>query len=526
MAWGTGLTTVKGFAFMNCYALTAADLGDSIQSIGNSAFYACSALEDVDLGESLIAIDTLAFSACTSLKTITMPDTVEGMGTDVFSGCTALESVKLSDGLKDLPAYTFNECSSLVDVTMPQYVSTIGTRCFYLCSSLETVQLPFSMIAIGDAAFGHCTSLKGIQLPMALSYVGYFAFNGCTSLTSVEFPPNLTYFTGGCFYDCTGLTELVFPEATTYVDDDAFAGCTGVRKIVFTGSLPTILGAFIGIEADAWYPAGDETWTSDALLNYGGTLTWHAMCEDHSFGKWTPVVGATCTESGIDERVCADCAWTEERVSAPTGHYWDEGVENEDGEMVYTCLLCGETTGEKPFVNPFTDVPEGEWYYDSVMWAVQSGVTEGTSETTFSPAEQCKRAHVVTFLWRAAGCPEPKTTVNPFTDVPEDAFYYKAVLWAVENKITEGTSENTFSPADDCMRVHVVTFLYRAMGKPPVNTTTSPFSDVPADSWFAAPVLWAVENDITNGTSETTFSPGKICNRAEVVTFLYRAYNK
>ena len=526
VAWGTGLTTVKGFAFMNCYALTAADLGDSIQSIGNSAFYACSALEDVDLGESLIAIDTLAFSACTSLKTITMPDTVEGMGTDVFSGCTALESVKLSDGLKDLPAYTFNECSSLVDVTMPQYVSTIGTRCFYLCSSLETVQLPFSMIAIGDDAFGHCTSLCDIQLPMALSYVGYFAFNGCTSLTSVEFPPNLTYFTGGCFYDCTGLTELVFPEATTYVDDDAFAGCTNVKKIVFTGSLPTILGAFIGVTADAWYPAGDETWTSDALLNYGGTLTWHAMCEEHAFGKWTPVVDATCTESGIDERVCADCAWTEQRVSQPHGHIWDEGEENENGETIYTCLICGATSDELPFVNPFTDVPEGSFCYDAVLWAVKEGVTDGTSETTFSPLEKCKRAHVVTFLWRAAGCPEPKTTVNPFTDVPEDAFYYKAVLWAVENKITEGTSENTFSPADDCMRVHVVTFLYRAMGKPPVNTTTSPFSDVPADSWFAAPILWAVENDITNGTSETTFSPDAICNRAEVVTFLYRAYNK
>ena len=174
----------------------------------------------------------------------------------------------------------------------------------------------------------------------------------------------------------------------------------------------------------------------------------------------------------------------------------------------------------------FTDVPEGSFCYDAVRWALKEGVTEGTSATTFSPLDQCKRAHVVTFLWRAAGCPEPKTTVNPFTDVKESDFFYKAVLWAVENKITEGTSENTFSPADDCMRVHVVTFLYRAMGKPPVNTTTSPFSDVPADSWFAAPVLWAVENDITNGTSDTTFSPGKICNRAEVVTFLYRAYNK
>ena len=205
-----------------------------------------------------------------------------------------------------------------------------------------------------------------------------------------------------------------------------------------------------------------------------------------------------------------------------------------DGETTVSIVTDGlgsEPCGHDELISialplAFTDVPEDSFCYDAVRWAVKEGVTEGTSATTFSPLDQCKRAHVVTFLWRAAGCPAPKTTVNPFTDVKESDFFYKAVLWAVENKITEGTSENTFSPADDCMRVHVVTFLYRAMGKPPVNTTTSPFSDVPADSWFAAPVLWAVENDITNGTSDTTFSPGKICNRAEVVTFLYRAYNK
>ena len=520
------LTEIKGFAFMNCTALTAAGLG-SVQTIGNSAFFGCSALTDLDLGESLIAIDTLAFSECTALTEVTMPDTVTGLGSDVFSGCSALTTVKLSNALTDLPKYTFNDCISLKNVTMPEYLTTIGERAFYYCQSLETIQLPFSMIAIGDDAFGHCISLNDIQLPMALSYVGYFAFNGCTSLTSMEFPPNLTYFTGGSFYDCTGLTELVFPEGTTYVDDDAFAGCTGVKKIVFTGDLPTIMGAFIDITADAWYPAGNETWTSDALLDYGGTLTWHAMCAEHSFGKWTPVVDATCTESGIDQRVCSSCAWTESRVSQAHGHIWDEGEENEDGELVYTCLICGETTGEIPFVNPFTDVAEGDFFYDAVCWAVEKGITTGATETTFNPNGKCDRASVVTFLWRAAGCPEPETTNNPFTDVKESHFFYKAVLWAVEEGITNGTSANTFAPFAKCNRAAVVTFLYRAMGEPEVTATESGFTDVTNPAlYYYAPVLWAVENGITNGMGDGTFGINKTCNRAQVVTFLYRTYNK
>ena len=432
VVWSENLVEVKGFAFMNCTALPSADLGSKIELIGNSAFYGCSGLEEVNLGESLLGINTLAFGGCTGLTEISMPDTVEALGSDVFNGCTALTTVKLSNGLKNLPAYTFNECTSLVDVTMPEYLTTIGERCFYYCQSLESIDLPFSLIAMDNDAFGHCIKLHDIELPMALSFVGYFAFNGCTSLGNMEFPPNLTYFTGGMFYDCTGLTEIIFPEGTTYVDDDTFAGCVNVKKIVFTGDLPTILGAFIDITADAWYPADNSTWTSDALLNYGGSLTWHAMCTEHSFGKWTPVVDATCTESGIEERTCSVCKWTEERISEPHGHIWDEGEENENGETVYTCLICGATTGELPFVNPFTDVKEGDFFYDSVMWAVKGGITTGATETTFDPNGKCLRASVVTFLWRAKGCPEPKSTNNPFTDVKESDFFYKAVLWAVE----------------------------------------------------------------------------------------------
>ena len=425
------LTTVSGYAFMNCYKLAAADLGANIQTIGNSAFYNCSTLAEVNLGEALIGIDTLAFSGCESLTEVSMPDTVTALGSDVFSGCSALTTAKLSNGLVNLPAYTFNDCVSLVEVTMPEYLATVGERAFYNCANLESIDLPFSLIAIDTDAFGHCVKLHDIQFPTALSYVGYFAFNGCTSLGNMEFPPNLTYFTGGMFYDCTGLTEITFPEGTIYVDDDTFAGCTNVKKIVFTGSLPTILSAFIGITADAWYPAGDETWTPDFLQNYGGKLTWHAMCEDHTWGKWTPVVEATCTESGIEQRTCSVCQWTEERVSEPAGHIWDDGVENENGEMVYTCRICGETTGEKPFVNPFTDIKEGDFFYESVIWAAKKGITNGATDTTFNPNGNLQRAQFVTMLWRAAGEPKAENPTNPFTDVKESDWYYNAVLWAV-----------------------------------------------------------------------------------------------
>ena len=525
--FGTGLITVSPLAFMNCFALTGADLGSQVDLIGNSAFYNCSALAEVNLGDSLRGIDTLAFFGCTSLKSVSMPDTVIALGSDVFSGCTSLETAKLSDGLVNLPGYTFNECVSLKSVNMPQYLSTIGVRAFYRCESLESIQMPFSLIAIDDDAFGHCTSLTEIDFPMALGYVGYFSFNGCTGLTNLEFPDGLTYFTGGCFYGCTGLTEIVFPEGTTYVDDDAFVGCTNVTKIVFQGSLPTILSAFDGITADAYYPAGDETWTSDALLNYGGNLTWHALCVDHSYGKWTPVVPSTCTETGIDERVCTKCKWVEERISEPAGHIWDdEGVENEDGEIVYSCLICGETTGELPFVNPFEDVNEVNHasFYDAIMWAVKSGITTGADETHFNPNGECMRATIVTFLWRAAGSPEPETTNNPFTDVQESDFYYKAVLWAVENGITNGMSKTTFEPLTKCNRAQVVTFLYRANGQPAVTGTDSGFSDVTdTGAYYFAPVVWAVQNGITNGMGGGLFGVGNVCNRAQVVTFLYRS---
>ena len=174
-----------------------------------------------------------------------------------------------------------------------------------------------------------------------------------------------------------------------------------------------------------------------------------------------------------------------------------------------------------PAEQSFEDVPMSEYYFNPVEWAVENGITDGTSETTFSPNDTCTRGQIVTFLWRAMGEPEPESKDNPFTDVKSDDYFCKAILWAKEAGITDGTSDTTFSPNDPCTRGNVVTFLWRAEGKPAM-TSENPFKDVPAGQYYTEAVLWALAEKITDGTSETTFSPDTPCTRGQIVTFLYR----
>lgn len=168
----------------------------------------------------------------------------------------------------------------------------------------------------------------------------------------------------------------------------------------------------------------------------------------------------------------------------------------------------------------FKDVQKSDYYFDAVAWAVKQQITSGTSATEFSPEASCTRGQIVTFLWRAAGAPEPKTAANPFADISEEAYYYKAVLWAVENGITVGTADNAFSPDQTVTRSQTVTFLYRAAGAPAVSGNR--FSDVDSQAYYNAAVQWAAEQGITQGTGADTFSPNASCTRGQIVTFLHR----
>lgn len=211
---------------------------------------------------------------------------------------------------------------------------------------------------------------------------------------------------------------------------------------------------------------------------------------------------------------------------------------DKDGDSKFETLVAvytgdhGNTsgTGDRPQTGTlptnsisFTDVSKTDYFYDAVLWAVENGITTGTSRTRFSPYATCTRAQAVTFLWRASGSPTPKNSRMPFTDVSPSAYYYDAVLWALEEDITIGTSSATFSPDAVIDRAQAVTFLYRANGAPSVTGRTV-FTDVPQTTYYADAVKWAVDHKITTGTSAAAFSPNASCTRAQIVTFLYRTY--
>ena len=202
-------------------------------------------------------------------------------------------------------------------------------------------------------------------------------------------------------------------------------------------------------------------------------------------------------------------------VGAVTSYTFKNVTANHTIEAVFAKVEAKPT-------NPFVDVAEGTYYYDPVLWAVANGITSGVDATHFDPNGTCTRAHAVTFLWRAAGQPEPKTTQMPFKDVKAGSYYEKAVLWAVENKITNGTSTTTFSPDKNCTRAQIVTFLWRSEGEPYASDSNNPFTDI-ASGYYMDAVFWAVKEGITNGTTPTTFSPNDRCTRAQIVTFIYRA---
>ena len=193
----------------------------------------------------------------------------------------------------------------------------------------------------------------------------------------------------------------------------------------------------------------------------------------------------------------------------------------ENVRHAHTIEVIFMKAGGSPQTGVFVDVATGSYYEDAVDWAVENGITTGVSANRFDPNGVCTRAQAVTFLWRAAGSPAPRSRTMPFADVPAGSYYYDAVLWAVENGITKGTSDTTFSPNVTCSRAQIVTFLWRSE-KSPAAGTANPFADVKSTAYYADAVLWAVKEDITKGTTSTTFSPDADCTRAQIVTFLWR----
>ena len=357
---------------------------------------------------------------------------------------------------------------------------------FYGIQTLKSVTLPSTLIRTVPDIFGDCAGLTEVVVASANVGFGSRAFKGCTGLAKDGF-----IIVNGWLFDYIGsAADVVVPDGVKLIDINAFDGCAGLKSVEIPEGVTEIRGnAFRSCHALASVkiPASVDS------IGY-------ASEEDANFASMVPAAFCDCpnvTIAGYDGTAAETHA--------------------KDLSIPFVSL------GAPPVKNPFTDVAEGAYYYAPVLWAVQKQITNGTSATAFSPGDNCTRAQIVTFLWRAFGSPKPASDKNPFTDVKKGDYFYEPVLWAVASGITTGTSATTFSPSAFCTRGQAVTFLWRAAGKPAADVKTNPFSDVSASAYYREPVLWALKNNVTNGTSATTFSPDSTCTRGQIVTFLYRS---
>ena len=374
-------------------------------------------------------------------------------------------------------------------------------------------------------------------------------------LNGVDVAPNtqVGMVQGGLTFTGIWTREAVMP-AEYGVTFDANGGSVSPASAI-TGTdgrlsdlpTPTRSGSY---SFDGWYTAvsGGEKVTTSTVFTENSTIYAHwtrtgggSSGGSHSGGSTSYAITVADAENGsaTANRKSASKGTTITVTATPDKGYELDTLKVTDkngdkvklteknGKYTFTMPASAVTvkaTFTKTAENPFTDVNDDSYYKDAVIWAVENGITKGISGTMFSPDAACTRAQAVTFLWRAAGSPSPKSGAMPFGDVAADAYYHDAVLWAVENGITKGTSDTTFSPDSKCTRAQIITFLWRAQ-KSPAVASVNVFTDVAADAYYADAVNWAVANGITSGTSAATFSPNADCTRAQIVTFLYRSHN-
>ena len=309
--------------------------------------------------------------------------------------------------------------------------------------------------------------------------------------------------------------ELEVPLDATCVNTSALKAPAGY-ELAATGDLP-IQDGYVHAAVRKVIQTGESSSSRKYTLKYD-TNEGNTISSERKSRKWTK----DFEDLPVPTRKGYEFA----------GWYYNENLTQkvEDDVVVDTTTVILYAKWVRVSELPFTDVAVTDYYYDAVLWAAENGITGGVDDTHFAPNAPCTRAQIVTFLWRAAGCPEPEN-LSSFADVSADSYYAKAVAWAVENGITGGTGSGMFSPDATCTRAQAMAFIYRSVqtqggGMQGEWMFLNPFDDVNLESYYGEAVMWAVANGITNGTSDTTFSPGADCTRAQIVTFLYRFFVK
>lgn len=490
------IAKLEALTFSGCAALAEIALPDSVKTLGEKVFSGCAALKSVKIPAEVTVIPTEAFYGCSSLESITIPKNVSHINERAFDGCTALKKVDYLGSDTDWGQVTKETGNNALDNAEKSFTRTDQEHKY-----TDTVIPPtctergctVHLCACGDKREDSYTP------PLGHSYKGGICVrcgildpNGDTQHKH-DFIPSVTKPT--CLTE--GFTTYACSCGECYTKDyvSAVGHKTQLQNAKAAGCLT---GGY----------TGDEVCTVCGKVFKQGSVIF-ALGHDPQPAR---VKAPTCTESGYTgDLICMRCGDMTQigKTVAATGHKFFGGV----------CSVCGAKGAEA--APKFDDVKSGAFYFDAVQWAVENGITNGTGKNTFSPNNVCSRYQIVMFLWRAAGQPEAKAAVS-FADVKPGDIFYEAVQWAVERGITKGTSSTSFSPYAPCTRGQIVTFLYRSAGSPKVSGACN-FSDVSSGSFCHDAVIWASSEGITNGTSAGRFSPNEGCTRAQVVTFLYRA---
>ena len=492
---------------------------------------------------SLDATGTQTFTAATvgyaaqTAKTVTVSNTgnnATGALTVALSGNNASSFTLSKTSIADI-AVSGNDTFTVVPNTglaAGTYTATVTV------SGGNSITASFDVsFTVNPAAptYSIALSPSGTQTFTAAT-VGY----GAQSAKTITVNNTGTGATGALTVALSGNNASSFTLSKTSIADIAVSGNdtftvvpnTGLAAGTYTATVTVSGGNSITASFNVSFTVNSAGGGGNGGGGGGGSVSTYAITvEDAKNGDVAVSPKSASKDTTVTVTVDPDKGYTLETLTVADKNGKEIELTNK-GDGKYTFKMpASKVTVKATFMedntmlNYFVDVFATDYYYDAVLWAVEEGITNGTSATTFSPGADCTRAQMATFLWRAAGSPEPVGTTNPFADIAADAYYAKAVQWAYEQGITGGTSATTFSPDAACTRAQMVTFLHRvAEGKPVSDTVV--FADIKADKYYAKSVQWAYEQKITVGTSATTFSPDDPCTRAQMVTFLYRYFVK
>ena len=521
-----GVNSIGKYAFYDCDALTSIIFQKGVNGIGEFAFYGCDALTSVVLPNSINSIEDHSFAWCSNLESIYMPLSVTRIKGRPFDRSYS-RLIIYCESDKQLGGWDYywnyqNDYESKVYSTFFGITNDEYDFWVNLDKTKDTIVLPDYITVIPSYAFYNQYNLQSLNILGNVNQIGEFAFCQCSKLQYFSIPESVDSIKEYAFFACTSLQEIFIPSSIKTIDDWAFNALYSLQDVYYGGTQDDkndIL--FLG---DGYDYLLNATWH----YNYLGTpFVSLKLYTDTSIQlEWREITGATAYDV---YRKLNDGDWVKiKRTSSlsydtslfgGTNYYKVQASKSNTSRVSAFSNIVSVTPD-----NPFIDVKGDAYYYNALMWAYNSGVIAGTSDETFSPGNNCTRGQLAVMIYRMFGKPSISGMTIPFTDVKSSDYFYKAVVWAYNAGIISGTSGTKFSPSSSITRQDLVVMLWRMQNKPKV-TATNPFTDVNEGMYSYKAIMWAYKLGVTSGTSSTTFSPKDQCTRGQIAAFLYK-YNK